>query len=193
MKFLPRLVSCAAAAAALLTTSCRSTVRETTTSEITGARLNAKSAVYVGIPANAPGRKGPVLNSGQKAAELVRDAFGKCARQAWIGRKMEVFDDALETARNIRAQFLVYPTLIRWEDRATGWNGLPDKAEIKIQIADCATGDIIHSSIIKATGPTMSSGDETPAEILIEPVSKYAASLFQKVHTPTALPKSSRP
>ncbi len=193
MKFFPFLVSCVAASAALLTASCRTTVSQTATSELKGAQLNPKSAMYVGIPADAPGRKGPVLNSGQKAAELIRDAFGKCARQAWIGRRMEVFDDALETARNIRAHYLVYPTLIRWEDRATEWNGLPDKAEIKIQIADCATGDIIHSSILKATGPNMSSGDETPAEILVEPVAKYAASVFQKTHTPTALPKSAFP
>jgi hypothetical protein len=33
--------------------------------------------------------------------------------------------------------YLVFPTILEWEDRATEWSGIPDKASIKIAMVVC--------------------------------------------------------
>jgi hypothetical protein len=56
--------------------------------------------------------------------------------------------------------------------------GIPDRAEIKIVIADVATGDTIDAIVIRAKSATMTFGNNVPADLLPAPIKKYVSTIF---------------
>jgi hypothetical protein len=174
---------------ALLLSGCRHSAHQATVPQVVGPKLNTSSIVYVAIPSDAYFKDELAVNSGRLTAELVRDDFAQYVQRAYIGRQVQTFTEALETARRFNCTYVVYPGLLQWDDHATEFSGVRDKAEIKLEVADAASGKILHSSAIKGVGPWLTSGGETPRDILREPLAKYIASLFQVIHTPTAMPR----
>jgi hypothetical protein len=175
--------------ASLTFSGCQHTAPAAGSGEITGPKLETKSVVYVAIPPDGFFKKEIALDSGRATAELLRETFSHYVRQAYIGRRVETFQEALETARTFKCTYVVYPGVIVWEDHATEFSGIRDKVEVKIEVADTTSGEILHSKVIKGTGPWMTSGGNTPRDILPEPVLKFVATLFQVIHTPSALPR----
>ncbi|MCI0534799.1 MAG: DUF4823 domain-containing protein [Verrucomicrobiales bacterium] len=153
-----------------------------------GPKLSTTAIVYVAVPSDAYQKKELTIDSGRQTAELVRDAFAKYVRRAYVGRQTETFAEALATGRKFNCTYLVYPWLLRWEDHTTEFSGVRDKVEIKIEVVDIPSGEILHATTIQGKGPWMTSGGDSPPDILAEPVGKYVASLFQVIHTPSALP-----
>jgi len=177
-------------AAILLLPGCRHPASKINVAQVTGPKLSTKAVAYIAIPSDVFYKKELAVDSGRQTATVVRDTFAKYLRQAYIGRHVETFVEALETGRTHRCTYLVYLTVLKWEDHATEFTGVRDKVQIKIQVADVPSGDVLHSTILEAVGPWMTSGGATPGDILREPVGKYVASLFQVIHTPTALPRT---
>jgi hypothetical protein len=157
--------------------------------EVTGPKLSTKSTVYVAVPPDAFHKKQLAIDSGRQTAQLIRDHFAKYARRAFVGREVETRNEALETARKFDLTYLVYPTIIRWEDHTTEYSGVRDKVEISIEVTEVASGNVLHTRRIHGTGPWLTAGGDSPIDILSEPVAAQVASLFQVIHTPTALPR----
>jgi hypothetical protein len=175
-------------AATLLLAGCQHSAPQVNPAEVVGPKLSTKSIVYVAVPSDAFYKKELAIESGRQTAELVRNNFAKYVRRAFVGRSVETFGEALETARKFNCTYLVYPWVLQWEDHATEFSGVRDKVEIKLEVADVPSGNILHSTIIKGTGQWLTSGGESPRDILPEPVAKYVATLFQVMHTPTSMP-----
>jgi hypothetical protein len=152
-------------------------------------QLDTKAAVYVALAGDFQHKKDFIINSGRTTSEIIRDTFAKYARRAYIARRPESFAESLETARNGKCAYLVYPTILHWEDHTTELTGIPDRIEVKIEITDTATGNPLHATVLKGRGSVMTDGGDRPQDLLPEPVSKYVASLFQVIHTPSALEK----
>jgi hypothetical protein len=45
-------------------------------------------------------------------------------------------------------KYLVYPTILHWEDRTTEWSALPDRVEVKIDLNETATVKLLDSIVI---------------------------------------------
>ena len=134
--------------------------------------------VYVSVPAD--GRYGQTVyhGSGQNTAQIVVMAFSRHSSRVESGRTQQDFDASLDAARKIGARYLVVPTILEWEDRATEWSAIPDKASIKIAVIDVATNTTIDSVIIKGKSGLATLGGDHPQDLLPEPTEEYVASLY---------------
>ncbi|MBI4660857.1 MAG: DUF4823 domain-containing protein [Verrucomicrobia bacterium] len=150
-------------------------------------KLRTDSTVYVAIPPDARFKNEFVFNSGQLTAVAIRDAFAAYVKRAYVGRKPESFTEGLETARANLCTYFVYPSILRWEDRATEFSGRRDRIEIRIEVVEAASGEILHAATLRGRSRWFTDGGDTPQDLLQEPVRNYVASLFQPVRVPSAL------
>jgi len=175
-------------AGVLLFSACEHTYREV---PIAGAparpKLQMNDTVYVAIPPDGRHRKEFVPESGQFTAVTFRDVFAKYAKRAYVGRRVQSFQEGLETARAAGCRYFIYPTILRWEDRATEYSTRRDLVEIKVEVAEAASGEILHATVLRGRSRLFTDGGDTPQDLLPEPIRNYVASLFQPVHTPSAM------
>jgi hypothetical protein len=143
--------------------------------------------IYVGTPLDATYKKEPVLDSGRRTGLELKAAFSKISGAVFIGRNNELFADALDRARTTRAQYMIFPAILKWEDHPTEWNGIPDKVEIKLEVVDVVTGEILYTTIIRARSHFMTDGGDHPEMLLEEPFNRFAQSLLKSESTPSAL------
>lgn len=143
--------------------------------------------MYVAIPPDARHKDEISFNSGTATASVIRDTFDRHVRRAYIGRHVETFDEALLTARRAKCDYLIYPAILRWADHATEFSGIRDRIELQIRIVDVATGETVHGIHLKGASRWMTDGGDKPKDLLIEPVEKYVASLFQPIYAPTGI------
>jgi hypothetical protein len=96
--------------------------------------LEPSKSVYISI--SRDGRYGQInyQGSGANASQIILMAFSKNSNSAETARQYQSFDNALTYAKENNYGYLVFPTILEWEDRATEWSGIPDKASIKIAI-----------------------------------------------------------
>ncbi len=153
----------------------------------TRPRLMTEASVYVPIPPDGHFKKDLVVDSGKLTAVIVRDAFAKYVKRAYIGRRIESFDGSLKTAQDNNCRYLVYATVVLWENHSTEFSGRTDKVEIKIEVADSVSGEILHATTLRGRSRLFTGGGDSPQDLLQEPIQSYAASLFQIVHVPSAL------
>lgn len=188
MMMLRSILALSLAATALSLPGCRHAYQEVKLGQIAARpTLQTDATVFVALPADARFKNAPVVNSGRLAAVTVRSAFAKYVKAAYLGRRLEGFQENLEAARQSRCRYLVYPSLLRWEDRLTEYTTIRDKLEIKIDVADTASGAILHSSVLKGKSRVFTDGDDSPKDLLEEPIRNFVASLFRPEYTPSAL------
>ncbi len=112
-------------------------------------------------------------------SNLIRSAFLRYVIDVEIASKKESFSEALDSAKESGRDLVVYPTILHWEDRATEWSGIPDKADIKLVIADTKSGEIQSSVMIQGKSGIATFGGDHPQDLLPEPVNKYVDGLFR--------------
>lgn len=141
-------------------------------------KLNTRGIVYVSVPED--GRYGQTIyaGSGQNTMQIVVMAFSEHSSRVEGGRAHQSFDESLAAARNMGASYLVVPTILHWEDRATEWSGIPDKASIKVAVFNVSTGVNLDSVIIKGRSGIATFGGDHPQDLLPQPVEEYVSSLF---------------
>ena len=88
------------------------------------------------------------------------------------------FDATLAEARRWGARYLFVPAILQWEDRATEWSGKPDKVEVRIDVYDAQSGNVVHSSLITGQSGLATFGGDHPQDLLPGPFDEFARSLF---------------
>jgi hypothetical protein len=171
-------------------TACRTTVNQTTSDLAPGvAPLRGNSRIYVALPEDAIDKKDPVPGSGRRVSVALHDAFKRHTRNVLMGRTTETLPDAIAHARDLEYEFVAMPTLLKWEDRPTEWTGVRDKLQIKIDLVSVQTGEVVRTTTFDAKGKWMTDGEETPQDLLAEPIDKFVRSNFRITYTPSALQK----
>lgn len=142
-------------------------------------KLEKSKTVYVSLPKD--GRYGQTVysGSGQNTTQIVLMAFSQYAKKVESGYEYQTFEEALSAARKYGATYLVVPTILVWEDRATEWSGIPDKASIRITITDTGNAEAIDSVIINGKSGLATFGGDHPQDLLPKPVAEYVKSLFE--------------
>lgn len=92
--------------------------------------------------------------------------------------------DALKSARAKDCDYIIYATIASWEDHSAVWDGVPNKAEIRISIIDAATGNSIDSAILGGKSRRPFAGD-LPQDLVAPPVENYLSGLFREGITET--------
>lgn len=161
----------------LLIASCADShqIMRTSQSQI---KISMQSSIYISIPRD--GRYGSINYSGSGAtvSQVVLFALSKHMNQVETGHEYESFKDALATAKKNKADYLIFPLILEWEDRATEWSAIPDKAAIKISLVKVSTGKTLDSIIIKGKSGLSTFGGDKPQDLLPKPVDDFVNTLF---------------
>jgi len=142
-------------------------------------RLDRNKIVYVSVPKD--GRYGRIVysGSGPNTTQIVLAAFSQYAKRVESGHEYQAFEAALNAAKKHGAAYLVVPTILEWEDRATEWSAIPDRASIKLSIIDTANSETIDSATIKGKSGLATFGGDHPQDLLPKPVGEYVKSLYE--------------
>ena len=138
-----KLKNCIAACALLflgtMLAGCKSTYSEKSLSNEPIPMLGNRSRIYIAVPFDAS-FKGKVMQfSGKQTADALFSAFSRHTKSVYISKFPESLAEALESARQRGAEYLVYPTLEQWEDRATEWSGRRDRLKVKVDTIDLSS------------------------------------------------------
>jgi hypothetical protein len=175
------------ALAAFALAACKSTYSEKNLTNEPPPFLKSTSRIYVAIPFDASFKDTVAQESGKLTAQAFQAALLRYTRSVYISKFPESVSEALESARRANLEYLVYPAVIRWEDRATEWSGRRDRLTLKVDLIDLNTSTIVFSREVEATGKWMTDGGETPRDLLTAPAEQYVNALFRRIDLPSAL------
>jgi hypothetical protein len=124
------------------------------------AALHHNESVYVAVPQD--GRYGDRVytGSGQMVTRTVQRSFMPSVKHVEVGSEYENLETALASARNTSASYLVYPTILHWEDRATEWSGRRDKVEVAVTVYNVSSGEKISYATINGRSRLISFGGD---------------------------------
>jgi hypothetical protein len=141
-------------------------------------KLATENRIYVSVPTD--GRYGNKIYSGSGAnvSHIITSSFSKYAPGIESGYKFQTHEQALAYAKKNNIDFLILPTILEWEDRATEWSGKPDRVSIKIAVIHVGSGKTLSSAIIKGKSGLSTLGGDHPQDLLTEPIDEYAKSMY---------------
>ena len=117
--------------------------------------------------------------SGQILSQMIYNSLSKRLRWASMARKYEDLDSLLDKTDPSEVRYIVYPTILHWEDRNTPWSRLLDRVNVRIEIIDVELRKTVNSVNIEATNRWLIFVVNDPPEVLLQkPVEDYVASLF---------------
>lgn len=141
-------------------------------------KLDPSKTVYISVPQDGKYDQVHYQGSGVNATQIILLAFSKHSRFIESGHQYQSFDNALAYVKENNYDYLVFPTLLEWEDRATEWSGRPDKASLTISIIDSNSGVTIDSALIKGKSGLATLGGDHPQDLLQQPVEEYVDELY---------------
>lgn len=165
---------------------CTSTYTEKNATNEPPPILRSSSRVYVAIPFDASFKKNVAQGSGKATAQTFYAAFSRYIKGSFLGLGAESLDEALQSARGKNAEFLVYPNILKWEDRATEWTGMRDVLALKVDMIELSTSKVVFSREINARGKWITDGGDAPTDLLGEPAEQYVNALFRRIERPSA-------
>jgi len=148
-------------------------------SVLNNKKLTADDSFYISIPADGTYGATTYSGSGTMTSRLLLSAFSKRARNVQMAKTPQGFKDDLQAAREGNLGYLVYPTIMHWEDRATEWSGKPDRVEVKVEVFETPSGSLFDSVIIKGRSGLATFGGDHPQDLLPDPMEEFVTSLFQ--------------
>lgn len=146
--------------------------------DLTTAKLTATETIFIAVPEDGVYGADTYRGSGKNTAQILLSAFAKYTRTATVGRSIQNFDEALVSAKQAGKNYLVYPNILHWEDRATEWSAIPDRVEVKIEVVNTVSGNTIASGIVKAKSGLATFGGDHPQDLLPQPIEEFVSSLY---------------
>lgn len=143
-----------------------------------GITLSPADAVLIAVPEDGSYGTDAYPGSGKTTAQTIYAAFAKRTHVATTARSTQSFDEALQSARDNAQKYLVFPTILHWEDRATEWSGKRDKIEVKIEVVDAPSGKIVQSVVVTGRSKWATFGGDHPQDSLPEPIEEFVLSLY---------------
>lgn len=151
--------------------------------------LKADGRIYISFPEPANAKDQGIPNSSQVIVEALRIAFSKFSKNIFLSRGQRMLETNLESAKKWQCQYLIIPSILKWEDHATEWSGVRDRIEIRLTVSEVATGQVLNETTINGKGRWLTDGGDRPEDLLAEPFARYAASLFRAAYTPSGMPQ----
>jgi hypothetical protein len=140
-------------------------------------KLQAES-VYVAVPANGKYNATVYVESGNQTAQAITEALRALVSQVSRGSVPESVDVALARAGEGGFQYLCFPTILHWGERATQWSGKPDRIQIRLDVLAVASGQLVDSFTFSGKSKWMTLGGDAAHELLSEPLRNYADARF---------------
>jgi hypothetical protein len=128
--------------------------------------LDRNKVIYLNLPRD--GRyKGTVYRGSAKTyQELLEINIENYASRIVLGKEYENINACRNTAKNNNADYLLYSTIINWEDRATAWSGRADTLAIKVEIIELKTGKKVYDAELFGKGKNLTLSSGSPEDLL---------------------------
>ncbi|MFP6847074.1 MAG: DUF4823 domain-containing protein [Pseudomonas sp.] len=141
--------------------------------------LPARAAYYVAQPEDGMYGAKPYPGSGKMTAAIIRNALLKNMQKATAANRVADWEQALQAARQGGYDYLVFPSILHWEDRATEWNFMRDKVQLKLELVDVFTGQTESTVVIEGKSGIATLGGDHPQDLLPAPIDEYFQALFK--------------
>ncbi len=116
--------------------------------------------------------------SGSMTTDALRSAFLTHTDNVEASSVFETRQKAILSALNHDADFLVYPVILHWEDRATEWSSIPDKVEVKVSLIEPHSQQVVEAIIVSGRSGLATFGGDHPQDLLPEPISDFVNTLY---------------
>lgn len=137
-------------------------------------------AFFIAISRDGSYQNKPYPRSGTITSQLLQNAFSQHARTVRMDNRYQPLDKLLQSLPPEKYRYLVYPTILEWEDRATEWSGIPDKVAVRVEIIQLADGQTVDTTIIRGKSGIATFGGDHPQDLLPRPLGDYVKSLFSR-------------
>lgn len=144
----------------------------------TGTSIDPSQTVYVSMSEDGVYGDIDYRGSGKNTTQIIKSAVLKKTNNVIASKQAENIDEAVLSAKQHNADFVIYPIIMHWEDRATEWSSIPDKVEIKISIIEIISQDIVEEIIIKGKSGIATFGGDHPQDLLVDPIEKLIKNLY---------------
>jgi len=144
----------------------------------TSITLDTSKSIYISIPKDGRYGNSNYQGSGTNTSQIILMAFSKYSNLVETGHQYQSFRSSLAYAKKNSYKYLIFPTILEWEDRSTEWSGIPDKASIKLVIVDVASSKVMDSIIIKGKSGLATFGGDHPQDLLLKPIKEYTRTIF---------------
>lgn len=141
--------------------------------------LPERASYYVALPEDGMYGAKQYPGSGKMTSAIIRHSLQTHKQKAVAANRVEDQEQALQSARLGGHDYLVLPTLLHWEDRATEWNFMRDKVQVRIEVVDVFSGQVEDSAVVEGKSGIVTLGGDHPQDLLPEPIDDYVQSLLK--------------
>jgi hypothetical protein len=163
----------------LLVLGCADTARINPDSQYSNSFISMENTAYVALSENGSYGDNVYAGSGASVSSIIRSALLRHLNQVYSASSYESFNDAILSAQKKKADYLFFPSILHWEDRATEWSAIPDKVEIKITVISTKSEQIVSSVTIDGKSGLATLGGDHPQDLLPQPITDYVNSLIK--------------
>ncbi len=141
-------------------------------------RIAASSSFYVAIPENGRFDSTEYPHSGEMTAATIAQALSRHTKDVKVAKKVVALDEDLADSTEARSEYLLRPTILHWEERATEWSGKSDRITIRLELFEVDSRERIDSREFSGKSRWGTFGGDHPQELLPVPVRRYVEELF---------------
>ena len=166
--------------AALFMTGCTASYHQINVGHIdSGTKLEINKSVFISTPKDGFYGNSVQNGSGQMTAQAVKAAFSRFTNKIKLSADCNDIEPCIKAAKEANYDYLVFPEVLHWEERATEWSGLPDRIEIKLSLYAIPSNKQISSIIIKGKSKWATFGGDHPQDLLPKPINNYVSTLYK--------------
>ena len=141
-------------------------------------QLSTNDSYYVSKPEDGKYNTINYVNSGEMTRDALYNELKRLDIKAGKEDETQGKAESLSNAKQQGFDVLIYPTILHWEDRATEWSGIRDKAKIKLELIDTDTETTVDSTLFDLVGTWWTLGGLHPQDMVNEAVEEYFQQLF---------------
>ena len=93
--------------------------------------------------------------------------------------KVLSYDDMLKEMKGTDFDYLIYASIINWEDHPTEWNLRRDHVTVQISLTDLKPGKKLPSETFHGFSSELTLGGDHPQDLLAEPLATVLAQWFK--------------
>ncbi|GAD78410.1 DUF4823 domain-containing protein [Vibrio ezurae] len=144
----------------------------------TNIKLKSNDSVYIAQSKDGVYGNKHYQGSGQMVNQVIQAELVTKLNHIDTATSYRSYKDAVQYATDNDYDYLIYPTILHWEDRATEWSGIPDKVKLKITILDLRNHIEVKTGIIDGKSGLATLGGDHPQDLLPEPIKTFMQDIL---------------
>ena len=140
--------------------------------------LSDGSKIFLARPENGTYDQYIYYDSGKNVQNAFYESLLHYTNEVFLGDTVMTWQDALQQATAKRADILIYPKIVQWEDRNTMWSGKRDKVKIIVTVYSIPEGKTVDNATLRATNSWFTFINARPENRLKTIVPPYVKSLY---------------